>query len=129
MRNFLVRKWLRKSAVDELCLIHIRMTATVIAGGQYSQESVVTVSFATRICLKVSKRQFKAADEVCFPFFLLFVIVQNVKKMRIAHAHCREALFSPFKDFALSLVEVCIRRSNFLIGKAIRNLILVCELQ
>ena len=34
MRNFLVRKGLRKSAVDELCLIHIRMTATVIAGGQ-----------------------------------------------------------------------------------------------
>ena len=129
MRNFLVRKGLRKSAVDELCLIHIRMTATVIAGGQYSQESAVTFSFATRICLKVSKRQFKAADEVCFPLFLLFVIVQNVKKMRIAHAHCREALFSPFKDFALSLVEVCIRRSNFLIGKAIRNLILVCELQ
>ena len=129
MRNFLVRKGLRKSAVDELCLIHIRMTATVIAGGKYSQEGVVAVSFATRICLKVTKRQLKAADEVCFPFFLLLVIVQNFKKMRIAHAHCREALFSPVKDFVLSLVEIRVRRSNFLISKPIRDFILVGELQ
>lgn len=118
-----------KSAVDELSLIHIRMTATVIAGGKYSQEGVVAVSFATRICLKVTKRQLKAADEVCFPFFLLLVIVQNFKKMRIAHAHCREALFSPVKDFVISLVEIRVRRSNFLINKPIRDFILVGELQ